>query len=181
MGSSPQRLRILEHKRSGRLYIVTLPTATHILALHFSCAKTYLNLCPLLVQALPAGVILFCMIDGKSLYEKDDYLGETYHILRIIGDLTRESEAAMIFKLLITSSLANQCISRYILNTENYLVLPHNLGRGCDSFVYNRQLMMQLRRMISCAAAITNPVTSVPLEIAAPNLYGKFAKRDINA
>ena len=33
----------------------------------------------------------------------------------------------------------------------------------------------------SYTAAITNPITSVPLESAAPDLYGKFVKREIDA
>ena len=33
----------------------------------------------------------------------------------------------------------------------------------------------------SYMAAITNPITSVPLESATPGLYGKFVKRKINA
>ena len=100
-----------------------------------------------LMKKLPAGVVLFCMVDSISLYEKDDWLEGICYALRMIGDLTRDPEVSAIFKLLITSPLASRYIGRY-LPEEDRLVLPRDLCRGDGSSTTYRQLMMQSRRMV---------------------------------
>ncbi len=99
-----------------------------------------------LIKRLPAGVVLICMIDGISLYEKGEWLEGTCYALRMIGDLTRDPEIPAIFKLLITSPLASRYIARYI-QEEDHLVLPRDLCGGDGNSISNRQLMMQSRRM----------------------------------
>ena len=100
-----------------------------------------------LMKKLPAGVVIFCMIDGISLYEKDDWLEGTCYTLRMIGDLTRDPELSAIFKLLVTSPLASRYMGKYVPE-EDRLVLPRDLGKGDGSSISNRQLMMQPRRMV---------------------------------
>ena len=100
-----------------------------------------------LMKRLPAGVVLFCMIDSISLYEKDEWLEGTYYALKMIGDLTRDPEVSAVFKLLVTSPLASRYVGRYVPE-EDLLVLPRDLGRGDGSSINNRQLMMQSRRMV---------------------------------
>ena len=100
-----------------------------------------------LMKKLPAGVVLFCMIDGISLYEKDEWLEGTCYALRMIGDLTRDPEVSAIFKLLVTSPLASRYIGRYVPE-EDHLILPRDLCRVGGSSISNRQLMMQSRRMV---------------------------------
>ena len=99
-----------------------------------------------LMKKLPAGVVLFCMIDGISLYEKDEWLEGTCYALRMIGDLTRDPEVSAIFKLLVTSPLASRYVARHVQD-EDHLVLPRDLCGGVGSSISNRQLMMQSRRM----------------------------------
>ena len=99
-----------------------------------------------LMKKLPAGVVLFCMIDGISLYEKDEWLEGTCYALRMIADLTRDPEVSAIFKLLFTSPLASRYIARYV-QEEDRLVLPRDLCGGGGNPISNRQFMMQSRRM----------------------------------
>ena len=99
-----------------------------------------------LIKRLPAGVILICMIDGISLYEKGEWLEGTCYALRMIGDLTRDPEVSAIFKLLVTSPLASRYIARYV-QEEDHLVLPRDLCGVDGNPISDRQLMMQSRRM----------------------------------
>ena len=99
-----------------------------------------------LIKKLPAGVVLFCMIDGISLYEKEGWLEGTCYALKMIGDLTRDSEVSATFKLLLTSPLASRYMARYV-QEEDHLVLPRELRGGSGGPISNRQLMMQSRRM----------------------------------
>ena len=107
------------------------------------------RLCILLrvsIKKLPAGVVLFCMIDGVSLYEKDGWLEETCYALKTICDLTRDSEVSATFKLLVTSPLASRYMARYVQEGD-HLILPRDLRGGSGGPISNRQLMMQSRRM----------------------------------
>lgn len=99
-----------------------------------------------LIRKLPAGVVLFCMIDGISLYEKDGWLEGTCYALEMIGDLTRDSEVSATFKLLVTSPLASRYMARYV-EEEDHLILPRDLCGGRGGPISNRQLMMQSRSM----------------------------------
>ena len=98
------------------------------------------------IKKLPAGVVLFCMIDGISLYEKDGWLEGTCYALEIICDLTRDTEVSATFKLLVTSPLASRYMARYVQN-EDHLVLPRDLRGDSGGPISNRQLMMESRRM----------------------------------
>ena len=95
-----------------------------------------------LIKKLPAGVVLFCMIDGISLYEKDEWLGGTCYALRMIGDLARDPDVSAVFKLLITSSMASRYVARYVQD-DDHLVLPRDLCGGNGASISNRQWMMQ--------------------------------------
>ena len=75
------------------------------------------------MKKLPTEAVVFCMIDGISLYEKDDWLEGTCYALRMIGDLTRDPEVSAIFKLLVTSPLASRYVAKYVQD-EDHLVLP---------------------------------------------------------
>ena len=99
-----------------------------------------------LMKKLPAGVVLLCMIDGISLYEKDEWLEGTCYALRMICDLTADTEVSATFKLLITSPLASRYIGSFVPE-EDHLVLPRDECRGDGSSISDRQLMMQSRRL----------------------------------
>ena len=107
------------------------------------------RLCTLLgvlIKKLPAGVVLFCMIDGISLYEKHGWLEGTCYTLKMIGHLTRDPEVSATFKLLVTSPLASRYIARYAQEGD-HIILPRDIREVSGGPISNRQLMMQSRRM----------------------------------
>ena len=68
-----------------------------------------------LVNALPTGTILFCVIDGISYYEDADRRDECMDVLTMLVDLTAQSQDLTdgpLIKLLITAPLRSHYVQR---------------------------------------------------------------------
>ena len=93
------------------------------------------------MKKLRTKAVVFCIIDGKSLYENDKWLEGTCYALKAIGNLARDPEVSAKFKLLVTSPLACRYVARDVQDAD-HLVLPHN-ERGDDGIQirYHRRLI----------------------------------------
>ena len=98
-----------------------------------------------LIKQLPKGSVLFCIIDGISLYENDDWMQETSFALRKIIDLSYDPQVQATFKVLITSPLASRYIARHI-SAQDHLALPRDSAENDGTPLTRRQFMMQSRR-----------------------------------
>ncbi|KAI4261054.1 MAG: hypothetical protein L6R42_003739 [Xanthoria sp. 1 TBL-2021] len=92
------------------------------------------NIFDRLVRALPAGTILFCILDGISYYEDTEREDECMEVLSMLTNLTRRCQE-MIYgptvKLMITAPLRSHLVHRLlreeeILNLET--IYPSNGG-----------------------------------------------------
>lgn len=109
-----------------------------------------------LVEDLPDGSVLVCVIDGVSLYETSEWAEELRQILETLNALTRDTKVRAVFKVLVTSALASRQAIRYIPH-EDHLMLPWEAGDGADSPLTARHLKMQTRRSIESRARGQSP------------------------
>lgn len=114
------------------------------------------HLCDLfqrLVYQIPIDTVVFCIVDGISLYERLEWMEETCFIVRKLKEITGSPALNTIFKLLLTSPGR----SRYIkdcIGRENHLVLPQNMGES--RALTGRSIAMQLRRPLVMQASDPN-------------------------
>ena len=104
--------------------------------------------------------MLFCIIDGISLYENDDWMKETCYILRRITDLTHDPEIQATFKLLVTSPLVSRYIAKTVL-AEELLAMPREVPDSDVRSLTQRHLALQSRQGLSHEA---NPWTEEGFE-----------------
>ncbi|KAI9680201.1 MAG: hypothetical protein M1829_001438 [Trizodia sp. TS-e1964] len=88
------------------------------------------HLCDLfrqLVKQLPTGLVLFCVIDGISLYENWEWRAETCFVIRKLRELSEDPHLQALLKLLVTSPLASRLVKDHI-SIEDHLILPRDAG-----------------------------------------------------
>lgn len=110
----------------------------------YACELGHLcDLFQILVHQIPIDTVVFCVVDGISLYERLEWMEETCFIVRKLKEITESPTLNTIFKLLLTSpsrsSHIKDCVGR-----ENHLVLPQNMGE--TPALTGRSIAMQLRR-----------------------------------
>lgn len=99
-----------------------------------------------LIKQLPAGDVLFCIVDGISLlYANDDSLEETRLILRTLYNLACDNDVHAIFKVMVTSPLANICLEMEI-PPQDYLALRQGSRNTERDPLTRRRLLMQSQR-----------------------------------
>ena len=98
-----------------------------------------------LVKKLPHGAVLFCLIDGISWYENEEWVQETCLVIQTITNLTRDPEIRAVFKILIASPVASRYV-RNCVSVQDHLGLPHDVAACDGSPLSRRQMMMQSRR-----------------------------------
>jgi hypothetical protein len=67
-----------------------------------------------LVKQLPVDTLVFCVIDGVSLYERTDWRGDLSFVVDRLSDLVKDERLQPTFKLLMTSPYASKYIHRRI-------------------------------------------------------------------
>ena len=100
-----------------------------------------------LVKQLPIDTVLFCVIDGVSLYEKYEWQQDTCFVIRKLREMVEDDDLGAVFKLLVTSP----CTTRYVkgqLAAEDRLIIPRDAGTDKQVFT-ERQAVMQTRRAMS--------------------------------
>ena len=113
-----------------------------------------IRLCALfreLVEDLPEGLVLVCVIDGVSFYEASDWADDLRLVLETLNDLTRDPEVWAAFKVLITSAVASRQAIKYIPR-EDHLMLPLDVGNGSECPLTAKHFRMQMSRSTECRA-----------------------------
>ena len=108
------------------------------------------RLCDLLVnliRQLPAGSIMFCILDGIAvLYNNDCWLEETTVILRTLRDLASNNVVRATFKVIVTSPMANKYLDMEI-HPQDYLALRQGTSNNGGNALTTRRLLMQSQRI----------------------------------
>jgi hypothetical protein len=81
-----------------------------------------------LVSQLP-DMMLFCVLDGVSLFETDLSRNDAAFVLRKLIDLSMDEDLDCHFKLLLTSATMSR-IGKELLSETNILSIPENAGNG---------------------------------------------------
>ncbi|KAL9118675.1 MAG: hypothetical protein Q9187_004777 [Circinaria calcarea] len=105
------------------------------------------HLCELfrqLANQLPIDTVLFCVIDGISLFETPERWQETCFLMSKLREITEDDNFNPVFKLLITSPLRSRYVKEGI-SPEDHLNLPHDSGDDSQELT-ERQVVMRMRR-----------------------------------
>lgn len=79
-----------------------------------------------LVQQLPSGQVLFCIIDGISFYESRDKRNDTTKIIKAIAKLVEGEEAQAVLKFLVVSPSISRWSTKSLARRVVY-VLPETI------------------------------------------------------
>lgn len=82
-----------------------------------------------LVKNLADDRVLFCIIDGLSLYDRCRNDNDLDTVVNVLTELTNDDGVGPIFKLLITSPLYNRCAKQYF-SPKDHIIVPTNAGNG---------------------------------------------------
>lgn len=96
---------------------------------HTSDVATLLDLFILLINRLPQDFVLFCVIDGISLFEKQHYEQETRIVFQKLSQIAQAGSQGGLFKLLLTSPSSSKCAKEFFPK-ESSIIIPKNAGDG---------------------------------------------------
>ena len=82
-----------------------------------------------LVKRLPQEFVLFCVIDGISLFEKQQYEQETRIVFQKLSQIAQAESQGGLFKLLLTSPSSSRCAKEFFPK-ESTIIIPKNAGDG---------------------------------------------------
>ncbi|KAI9737350.1 MAG: hypothetical protein M1834_009504 [Cirrosporium novae-zelandiae] len=105
------------------------------------------HLCELfstLVSTLPVDTVVFCMIDGISFYENDQWQAGLCFIIQKLQELADDESINAIFKLLITTPLMSRYVE-YQIDPQDRLTMPRNIG-GPTYGLTERSMAMDTRQ-----------------------------------
>ena len=88
-----------------------------------------LDLFRLLIQQIADDMVLFCIIDGISFYERYGDDDETSIVVQVFKQMADHHEIGPIFKLLISSPMHNRSAKQYF-SSEDHIIIPTNAGNG---------------------------------------------------
>lgn len=97
-----------------------------------------------LVHQIPIDTVVFCVIDGISLYERLDWREETCYVVGKVREIAESPALNAIFKLLLTTPGRSRYIKEHI-SPQDQLVLPLDTGNNMPVLT-GRRIAMQLRR-----------------------------------
>lgn len=84
-----------------------------------------------LIYQLPAHFVVFCVVDGISLFERDDLQGELNSVASSFRVLCEDPALGCFFKLLITSPAQSRFVKLFF-PPETYLTIPPECCDGQD-------------------------------------------------
>ena len=102
------------------------------------------DLFKILLKQVPIDTVLFCVIDGISLFEAGHWGEETDLLVHQLRALIEDEEVNAIFKLIMTSPHTSRRI-RYHLHPDNCLTIPR-ASDGDRQVLTEREVMLQSRR-----------------------------------
>ena len=114
------------------------------------------HLCELfqtLLHQISIDTVVFCVIDGVSLYERSERMEETCFVVDKLREITESPALNAIFKLLLTSPGRSRYIKNYIAKKDQ-LVLPQDAGEM--PVLTRRRIAMQLRRPLMIQRSTPN-------------------------
>lgn len=123
------------------------------------------HLCDLfqrLLHQIPIYTVVFCIIDGVSLYERSEWVEDTCFVVQRLREITESPALNATFKLLLTSPGRCRYIKNYI-ERRDQLVLPQDAG-GNMPILTRRRMAMQLRRPLVLQRSTPNLNNQLPFQ-----------------
>ena len=96
---------------------------------HASDVAMLMELFSSLVNRLPQEFVLFCVIDGISLFEKQQYEQETRIVFQKLSQIAQADSQGGLLKLLLTSPSSSRCAKEFFPK-ESTVIIPKNAGDG---------------------------------------------------
>lgn len=97
-----------------------------------------------LLGQLSRQVVIFCIIDGISLFETSDFRDDLCHEIEALGSLTRDDSLKAVLKLLITSPVRSIYIGKRVPG-EDRLTIPRGINAHGIALT-PRRVAWQVRR-----------------------------------